>query len=1282
MNKRSSILTGVLAIFAATLVSCVDEEWDNVLHPSDIQTRAPQEVTTPGGLEQQADGTWLSKNCRVPIVGPGRIVSEINSSTVNVVGVGNGNLSNIVDTDIDNGCAIPAVIKAEIECPVVSVKDINHIYAAGQKVGFVYRDTEDGGAKLLSLDLLKSATLTTYLNGKKQESIRAEGENSVVKLDLLTLNSGKKTDRVIALEVTKPFDEVCMGFSGVSAEAVAKTSLFIKYAFVGENPEIRATSEHDFSYYWTGGNPGITKSGKFLGVSEKFTDISDKEALKIVDDNAGNYAVISAGVLGLIAESDRATVNFKRTIPAGTEIGYTYSAGELLNLSLFSKQYPSLTTFNETNREVEELKSANSLLSVGLGNNAKHAYISMVTEKECSQLRIIRPKKGVLLPGLLDISTMNVYYAYAREAVKTDPANYFTFGSDTTYNYTYRLPKPETGNVQYYVLSSPYGTSPSVEDGKLTGMQKDGAYRIQAFYTSTDGRQVSHVATIYHKSNDAQTGCNKYITAKSHGAYASEALNSNGICLLCLFNGSNNLNNVVDAVDGNYATVNQFTSVLDWAPLASFTMNKPVEAAGQIRTGFIVQANSKLLDLSALSHYKIRLYNNGTLVGDNTSDNKSNVKLGLLGFDRSKVRLSVETDQSFDRIELWRKGVADVLTSMRIYSIFYEPTTCNAAAHGGGCMEMLTNMKDNLQMDYEKTKIDAGLLSVGSSFTDIENILDGSEETGALLGSVLSADGSKIALKFNMQKGNQAVGIVLGGLRNLVDVSLSDVGVFKVFNDDNEVASTTKVDVLGANVLSSGGRTYIEVTPESDFNRIEYTTGGVELLKTSKICGVYIRPDFDGDGIPDCADDDRDGDKLGIDGDDFHTCYGSPLNIPLKIGMGTTEVSIYAYDEDKKENVRCRGGVAGKLLTIPANALPVGRYLLYLYTADGEYLLAHDVKATIHPQISTWKTNPVSAEWNNWENWKEGSPWKCTNVILPANAAYYPELKAGEGDYCKNIHFEKSAELLGIQYLTMGEMAFVDMALQGGRYYLISAPLQEMYTGDMFISPGTTWSKDKYFTPLGADNYVERRNLPVVYQHFWSGTALEKREDGTDIDVSTAKWSADFNAVKTKYALGQGFLMRAGDSSDRNSYTFRFPKTHDSYRFFRSNGSATDKVEKLNRNSTNIGKFAMSTPGSVTLENKEAGTTFLMGNPFMTHIDVSKFLAANSEIAEVRVFNGNSYDPTKDIESQTVSSTSDKNLLVAPMEAFFIILKDKKISLTVSLNGEMLTQKHKPTNKE
>ena len=97
-----------------------------MLHPSDIQTRAPQEVTTPGGLEQQADGTWLSKNCRVPIVGPGRIVSEINSSTVNVVGVGNGNLSNIVDTDIDNGCAIPAVIKAEVAAQVADSKAVFH----------------------------------------------------------------------------------------------------------------------------------------------------------------------------------------------------------------------------------------------------------------------------------------------------------------------------------------------------------------------------------------------------------------------------------------------------------------------------------------------------------------------------------------------------------------------------------------------------------------------------------------------------------------------------------------------------------------------------------------------------------------------------------------------------------------------------------------------------------------------------------------------------------------------------------------------------------------------------------------------------------------------------------------------------------------------------------------------------------------------------------------------------------------------------------------------------
>ena len=141
---------------AVILSSCTDNELDYGPSPEKMQSRAAIEVTSPGGLIQQADGTWKSDNCRVPIVGPGRVINEINSSTVNVIGVSNGALNNIVDTVITNACNIPVAISAGVAyTPIVSVKDLYHVYAAKQKVGFVYKDTEVGGAKLLDLSLLK-----------------------------------------------------------------------------------------------------------------------------------------------------------------------------------------------------------------------------------------------------------------------------------------------------------------------------------------------------------------------------------------------------------------------------------------------------------------------------------------------------------------------------------------------------------------------------------------------------------------------------------------------------------------------------------------------------------------------------------------------------------------------------------------------------------------------------------------------------------------------------------------------------------------------------------------------------------------------------------------------------------------------------------------------------------------------------------------------------------------------------------------------------------------------
>ena len=247
MNR---VLTTVL-LATAVLSSCTDNELDYGPSPEKMQSRAAIEVTIPGGLIQQADGTWKSENCRVPIVGPGRVINEINSSTVNVIGVSNGALDNIVDADITNACNIPAAISAGVAyTPIVSVKNLYHVYASGQKVGFVYKDTEAGGAKLLDLSLLKGLTLETYLNGQKQESVYTADETTTLKLDLLLFNVGNSVaDRVLSFDASKPFNEVRMSFTGVDATVASNIALAVKYAFVGENPEIRATSEAQFNSY-------------------------------------------------------------------------------------------------------------------------------------------------------------------------------------------------------------------------------------------------------------------------------------------------------------------------------------------------------------------------------------------------------------------------------------------------------------------------------------------------------------------------------------------------------------------------------------------------------------------------------------------------------------------------------------------------------------------------------------------------------------------------------------------------------------------------------------------------------------------------------------------------------------------------------------------------------------------------------------------------------------------------------------------------------------------------
>ena len=1254
INNLYKVCTGTSFLCALLISSCVGEEMLEPVKEQQVPERVAMSVSNPGGLIQQADGTWKAEKCRVPLVGSGCIVNDIFKQ-VDVISGGSEKIGNITDLDLKNHYTVPVAVEAKLlYTPITSVKDLHRVYDKGQKVGFVYKDNNEGGASLLDVKLLKGLTLTTYLKGVKQQSSISDTGSSVLALDLLSLNSNSNIEnRVISFDATKPFDEVVLGITGVDVTALKNISLAVKYAFVGENPEIRATSEPDFKYFWGTSTPTASTNIAFVSGDD------------LVDDNTENYVSIGTS-LGEV------TVKFNKEIVSGTEVGFCYSSEKLLGIGLLGTKSPRLTTNNESGKKAEYSEPPAELLGLSLIGHTGKTSINIETKQSCWGVKFEPPVEISLL------GSTHVYYAYIREGVKLDPANEFTFGNDTTYSNSYKLPKSKKGTVQYQVLYSPYGSKPAVSQvggvQMLDGMTHDGAYRIQALYTSgTDGRQVSHIATIYRKSESRKEG-NMYITARSHGAYAAEPIGWHG-SLLSLFKGSNSLNNVVDNPLDNYAVAYNLLSLLEWSPVASFKLNTPVGGDGEVRTGFVVKSNTHLLDLTALSYFKIKLYSGSSLVYESASSGNSTVKLGLLGYDRSKIRLSALTDQSFDRMELWAKGAATLMESIRIYNIFYEDSACDATSEVGGGFELMTNIKDNLIIDYENTKL-AGLLAVGQKATELGNMLDGSIRSGTLLQSTADIGSVKISLSFDKRPAGQPVGIILGEMPNLLNVNLVKIGNLKVFSGDNPepVASTKKLEdlkILGADLISHGGRTYMEVTPDTEYDRVEFAFGGVELLSNSKVCGVYCRNVENDRGAGDG--------QLTVNDGTYRTCFGSPLKIGYKSTSLASGTKLSLYCEDIADNtvfhrVEAALDDTEKVVVIPAVALPVGRYNVKIYSMEGVPLSGKsNIIAIIHPRLTQWKTSASTKDWNDWNNWSEGSPWKCTDVIIPSGAAIYPEL-SGTENFCRNIYFKSGAEVVGTSHLTYGGKAFVDMALQGGRNYMISAPLQETFTGDMFINPV---GSDLPFTPFDSKNYPEMRHSPVVYQRFWSREATEKivGKDGalTGVEVGAAQWSQEFNAVAAEYDYAQGFSLRAGDANDFRGYTFCFPKVHSGYNYWTPEGVMTGHRDTVARASASVGKLNPLN-ASVTLTNK-GGKTFIMGNPLMCHLDVAKFLQANTGVSHILTYDGNTFNPTISIDGQLVSSQIQAGLKIAPMEAFFVVAVTAENSLSVNLNEGMFCQK-------
>ena len=231
---------------------------------------------------------------------------------------------------------------------------------------------------------------------------------------------------------------------------------------------------------------------------------------------------------------------------------------------------------------------------------------------------------------------------------------------------------------------------------------------------------------------------------------------------------------------------------------------------------------------------------------------------------------------------------------------------------------------------------------------------------------------------------------------------------------------------------------------------------------------------------------------------------------------------------------------------------------------------------------------------------------------------------------CQQIHFNFGAEMIN-QGALVYDRAWVDLDNFPGRWYYLSLPLQETFAGDFYL-PATTGARQitqlfneiTFAGPGAAGGQLHDRFQPAVYQRAWnkgSAKIYDMGGDNTGRDVAVrADWSRVYNDVLEEYspAKNPGFSVRTDvgymdEPDDIETVRFRLPKADEFYDYWDQTGENSGHRTTIPRNA----HYRLNpSEGTMTATAAEASNYFLVGNPFICHMDLAAFFAANTGIEQ------------------------------------------------------------------
>ena len=285
---------------------------------------------------------------------------------------------------------------------------------------------------------------------------------------------------------------------------------------------------------------------------------------------------------------------------------------------------------------------------------------------------------------------------------------------------------------------------------------------------------------------------------------------------------------------------------------------------------------------------------------------------------------------------------------------------------------------------------------------------------------------------------------------------------------------------------------------------------------------------------------------------------------------------------------------------------------------------------------------------------------------------------------CRDIHFRPSAAIMN-QHELHYEKAWVDFELDHSRWYTLSTPLKVVYAGDFYLPIDNARQETELFEPIVFDDTLEKndRFKPAVFQRGWDkGMATVYELDGGSRDVAVrTSWSHVYNDVEEIYGSGTGFsvktdVSRMGDGKpgDGDKVLFRLPKADDTYKYYSLDGKTNvDHDATVSRENTHLLNDAK---GTVTARSMGSSSLFLVGNPFITDMDLARFIKHN-----VDKIKPNYWIVTAD--GQETGTITDDGAVgtaaprVAPFQGFFVEAVNPVENLTLEYDESMMLRRHK-----